>query len=55
MSVDLVQTTGKLSVEWLHPETAQTKAGDPLNGGMKVGLRSPFEHGDAVLLIQFTK
>jgi len=30
----------------------QTKAGDPLNGGIKVGLRSPFENGDAVLLIQ---
>jgi hypothetical protein len=30
----------------------QTKAGDPLNGGIKAGLRSPFEHGDAMLLIQ---
>jgi acetyl esterase/lipase len=52
VSVDLAQTTGKLSVEWFHPDTGQTKAGDPLNGGIKAGLRSPFEHGDAVLLIQ---
>jgi hypothetical protein len=51
-SVDLAQTAGKLSVEWFHPDKGQTKAGDPLNSGIKAGSRSSFKHGDAVMLNQ---
>jgi hypothetical protein len=43
---------GKLSVEWFHPSTGQTNAGEPVNGGSKSTLKSPFETGDSVVLIQ---
>jgi hypothetical protein len=52
VSVDLAGASGRFSVEWLHPETGQTKTGDAVDGGGKKSLASPFEHGDAVLLLE---
>jgi acetyl esterase/lipase len=52
VSVDLSEARGRLSVEWFHPGTGQTKAGEPVNGGGKPTLKSPFESGDSVVLIQ---
>ena len=43
--VDLAQTTGKLSLEWFQPDTGQTKAGDPLNGGSSRACEAPFSMG----------
>jgi Family of unknown function (DUF6298)/Putative collagen-binding domain of a collagenase len=52
VSVDLSKASGKLSVEWFHPGSGQTKAGEPVSGGGKPTLNSPFESGASVVLIQ---
>jgi hypothetical protein len=52
VSVDLAGVSGRFSVEWFHPETGQTKTGAAVDGGGKLSLASPFEHGDAVLLLE---
>jgi acetyl esterase/lipase len=52
VTVDLSEARVRLSVEWFYPSTGQTKAGEPVNGGGKSTLKSPFESGDSVVLIQ---
>ena len=50
-SVDLRGAGGRLSAEWINPETGSTVAGRPIVGGRRVSLQPPFP-GSAVLLLQ---
>ena len=50
-SVDLRGAGGRLSAEWINPETGSTVAGGPIVGGRRVSLQPPFP-GSAVLLLQ---
>jgi acetyl esterase/lipase len=50
--VDLAGASGRFAVEWFHPDTGRTKAGDAVDGGGKRSLSSPFEQGEAVLLLE---
>ena len=52
VSVDLSQARGRFSVEWFQPGTDRTLEGGPVEGGSKPTMKSPFEAGDAVLLLK---
>jgi hypothetical protein len=48
VAIDLSMATGPLAVEWIHPVDGTKASQDPVNGGAKRSLRSPFD-GGAVL------
>jgi len=48
VTVDLSAADGELRGEWLNPSSGEITRADPVQGGGKVELRSPFD-GDAVL------
>ena len=54
VTVDLGDAEGAFSVEWFHPDTDKVEMGDPVRGGGSRTLRSPFDEGDAVLLLEAT-
>jgi arylformamidase len=52
VTVDLSHAQGGFSVEWFQPGTGRQVAGDPVLEGGKPTLNSPFEGGDAVVLLR---
>jgi hypothetical protein len=51
VTVDLSATEGRLMVEWIHPQTGEIQAGEPVIGGGPLKLEAPFA-GEAVLYLR---
>lgn len=52
VSIDLSSAGGAFAAEWFHPGSGRTLKGDAVRGGGGVALASPFDDGDAVLLLE---
>ena len=51
VSLDLSAASGPLSVEWIHPVEGAVSSGEPIMGGAKCTLQTPFA-GEAVVYLK---
>ena len=51
LEVDLTKSTGQFIAEWIHPTQGMVQKGEPLQGGAKRAVKSPWS-SDAVLYLK---